>query len=84
MIGGGQQPSNPLLLTPDLTRPTVIEVDRAAALDELPESHAVALRLRDAGHDSTAIATALGIEIASVEPLLWLAEAKLERLLQRQ
>jgi hypothetical protein len=38
-------------------------VDRTAALDELPESYAVALRLRDAGHDDTAIA--LGIELES-------------------
>jgi DNA-directed RNA polymerase specialized sigma24 family protein len=57
-------------------------VDLKAALDELPESYAVALRLRDAGHDNTAIATALAIEIESVEPLLRLADAKLELLLQ--
>jgi DNA-directed RNA polymerase specialized sigma24 family protein len=56
-------------------------VDRTAALDELPESYAIALRLRDAGHDNTAIATALGIEPESVEPLLRLANKKLERLL---
>jgi hypothetical protein len=55
-------------------------VDREAALDELPESYAVALRLSDAGHDNTAIA--LGIELESVEPLLRLANAKLERLLR--
>jgi DNA-directed RNA polymerase specialized sigma24 family protein len=57
-------------------------VDRAAALDELPESYAVALRLRDAGHDDNAIAAALGIELESVEPLLRLANAKLELLLR--
>ena len=57
-------------------------MDRAAALDELPESYAVALRLRDAGHDETAIATALGIEPESVVPLLRLANKKLELLLQ--
>jgi DNA-directed RNA polymerase specialized sigma24 family protein len=57
-------------------------VDRTAALDELPESYAVALRLRDAGHDNTAIATALGTEPESVEPLLRLANAKLVLLLQ--
>jgi DNA-directed RNA polymerase specialized sigma24 family protein len=57
-------------------------VDRTAALDELPESYAVALRLSDAGHDSTVVATALGIELESVEPMLRLANAKLERLLQ--
>jgi DNA-directed RNA polymerase specialized sigma24 family protein len=57
-------------------------VDRTAALDELPESYAVALRLRDAGHHDAAIAIALGIELESVEPLLRLANAKLELLLQ--
>jgi DNA-directed RNA polymerase specialized sigma24 family protein len=57
-------------------------MDRTAALDELPESYAVALRLHSAGHDNTAIATALGIELESVEPLLRLANAKLERLLE--
>jgi DNA-directed RNA polymerase specialized sigma24 family protein len=57
-------------------------MDRAAALDELPESYAVALRLRDAGHDKNAIAAALGIELESVDPLLRLANAKLERLLR--
>lgn len=55
-------------------------MDRTAALDELPEAHAVALRLRDAGHDNTMIATALGIEIESVGPLLRIAQAKLSRL----
>jgi DNA-directed RNA polymerase specialized sigma24 family protein len=57
-------------------------MDRAAALDELPESYAAALRLRDAGHDNIATATVLGIEIESVEFLLRLAEAKLNQLLQ--
>jgi DNA-directed RNA polymerase specialized sigma24 family protein len=55
-------------------------MDRAAALDELPEVHAVALRLHDAGHNNTTIATALGIEIESVALLLDVAEAKLARL----
>ena len=58
-------------------------MNRTAAIDELPESYAVALRLRDAGHDNTAIATALGIELESVEPLLRLANTKLEQLLER-
>jgi DNA-directed RNA polymerase specialized sigma24 family protein len=57
-------------------------VNREAALDELPESYAVALRLRDAGHDNNAIATGLGIEPESVEPLLRLANAKLELLMR--
>jgi DNA-directed RNA polymerase specialized sigma24 family protein len=56
-------------------------MDRASALNELPEAHAVALRLRDAGHDDQAIATALGIELESVEPLLRLARAKLSDLM---
>jgi DNA-directed RNA polymerase specialized sigma24 family protein len=57
-------------------------MDRAEALDELPDVHAVALRLRDAGHQSSTIATALGIELESVQPTLQLAQAKLDRLLQ--
>ena len=55
-------------------------MDRAAALDELPEVHAVALRLHDAGHDNTTIATALGVEVESVALILSVAEAKLARL----
>lgn len=53
-------------------------------MDELPEAHAVALRMRDAGQDKGAIATALGIELESVEPLLRLAEAKLQLLTDRE
>jgi DNA-directed RNA polymerase specialized sigma24 family protein len=56
-------------------------MDRASALDELPEAHAVALRLRDAGHDDQAIATALGIDLEAVEPLLRVAVAKLSALM---
>jgi DNA-directed RNA polymerase specialized sigma24 family protein len=59
-------------------------MDRAAALDELPETHAVALRLHAAGHPNTAIAAALGIDIESVEPLLRLANAKLKQLLKQR
>jgi DNA-directed RNA polymerase specialized sigma24 family protein len=58
-------------------------MDRAAALDELPESHAVALRLRAAGHDNKAIAIALGIDLQSVDAFVRLAESKLRLLLQR-
>ena len=59
-------------------------MDRAAALDELPETDAVALRLHAAGHPNTAIAAALGIDIESVELLLRLANTKLELLLEQQ
>lgn len=58
-------------------------MDRASALNELPEAHAVALRLHDAGHDDQAIATALGIELECVKPLLRLARAKLNDLMEQ-
>ncbi|HEY3556553.1 MAG TPA: hypothetical protein VGL05_03800 [Kribbella sp.] len=50
---------------------------RARAIDRLPTSYAVALRLRDAGAVDDVIASALGIEVVSVPALLALAEAKL-------
>jgi DNA-directed RNA polymerase specialized sigma24 family protein len=56
-------------------------VDRTAAIAELPEAYAAALRLRDAGLDDDAIAARLGIEVAGVEPLLRLAAAKLRGIL---
>jgi hypothetical protein len=54
-------------------------MDRAEQLRHLPLAHAVALRMHDAGADDTLIAVALGIELASVGPLLALASAKAER-----
>ncbi len=56
-------------------------MDLAAALDELPEVHAAALRLHRAGTDTAGIARELGIEVEAVAPLLRVAEAKLATLL---
>ena len=56
-------------------------MDRARALSQLPEVYAAALRLRDAGRGSEAIATRLGMPVEAIAPLLRLAEAKLSRLL---
>jgi DNA-directed RNA polymerase specialized sigma24 family protein len=52
-------------------------MDRTAALDELPEAYATALRLRDADLSDEVIAARLGIEVEGVGPLLRLAAAKL-------
>ena len=56
-------------------------MDRDAALGQLPEAYAAALRLRDQGHDPTRIATALGVDPAAIDSLLELADAKLARIL---
>jgi DNA-directed RNA polymerase specialized sigma24 family protein len=56
-------------------------MDLASAIKELPEVHAVALRLHRAGTANAEIAVELGIEVAAVPPLLRLAKAKLARLL---
>jgi hypothetical protein len=46
-------------------------------LDGLPETYALALRLRAEGLDDDAIGRVLAIETASVPPLMDLAESKL-------
>jgi DNA-directed RNA polymerase specialized sigma24 family protein len=56
-------------------------MDLDAALDELPEVHARAIRLHRAGVDAAGIASELGIEVEAVAPLLRVAEAKLASLL---
>jgi DNA-directed RNA polymerase specialized sigma24 family protein len=56
-------------------------MDLAAAMNELPEVHAAALRLHRAGTDVAGIAEELGIEVEAVAPLLRVAEAKLASLL---
>lgn len=53
-------------------------MDRTAALAQLPETYAAALRLRDEPHSDKAIAEQLGITIDAVAPLLRLATAKLD------
>jgi hypothetical protein len=49
-------------------------------LDALPETYALALRLRDEGLDEAAIGRVLDIEPESVAPLLVLAQSKLAAL----
>jgi DNA-directed RNA polymerase specialized sigma24 family protein len=49
-------------------------------LDGLPETYALALRLRDEGLDEAAISRVLEIERESVGPLLDLARSKLATL----
>jgi DNA-directed RNA polymerase specialized sigma24 family protein len=56
-------------------------MDLESALGELPEAHAVALRLYRAGADTPRIASELGIDIDAVGPLLRVAQAKLARVL---
>jgi hypothetical protein len=58
----------------------VTDHDELAAL---PETYALALRLRAEGLDDAAIARVLEIEAESVAPLLTLAHAKLAKLEQR-
>jgi hypothetical protein len=56
-------------------------VDHVAdPFEQLPEAHALALRLRDAGADDELIAVCLQIEPEGVGPLLRIAAAKLQRL----
>jgi len=56
-------------------------MDREQALEQLPETHAAALRLRSRGFDDDAIARALGFKPDAVAPLLQVADAKLAALL---
>ncbi|USQ79959.1 hypothetical protein NF556_20625 [Ornithinimicrobium faecis] len=49
-------------------------------LDELPPTLAVALRLHDAGHPDTVVATALDVPVEGVAALLQVAQAKLAHL----
>lgn len=68
-------------MTDDRAGRTVRVVDRADALDSLPETYAAALRLRDAGSDTAEIARCLRIAPEAVPNALELAQAKLARLL---
>jgi DNA-directed RNA polymerase specialized sigma24 family protein len=56
-------------------------MDRAAAIAQLPEAYATAIRLRDEELNDQAIAAQLDIEVEAVEPLLRLAAAKLDAIL---
>jgi DNA-directed RNA polymerase specialized sigma24 family protein len=56
-------------------------VDRAEALQALPHTYAIALRLRDEGVKPGAVARVLDVEPEAIDPLLSLAEAKLAELM---
>jgi DNA-directed RNA polymerase specialized sigma24 family protein len=56
-------------------------MDLAAAMNELPEVHAAALRMHRADTDEAEIAETLGIHPKAVAPLLRVAKAKLASLL---
>ena len=56
-------------------------MDRAQALQELPDKYAIALRLNDEGLEPEAVARVLDVEPEAVGPLLTLAEAKLSGLM---
>jgi hypothetical protein len=59
-------------------------VDRSQALEALPNTYAIALRLRDEGVEPDAMARALNVEPEAVGPLVTLAEAKLAGLMEPQ
>ena len=56
-------------------------MDREQALEQLPETHAAALRLHSRGLDDDAIAATLTLEPEAVALLLQVADAKLAALL---
>ena len=59
-------------------------MDRTQALQALPSTYAIALRLRDEGVEPAAMARVLDVESEAVGPLLALAEAKLAGLMEPQ
>jgi DNA-directed RNA polymerase specialized sigma24 family protein len=63
-------------------RPSVPNMDRASALESLPEVYARALRLREEGCANDEIARRLSIAPEAVSSTLELAEAKLGRLMR--
>jgi hypothetical protein len=60
---------------------TLRQVDRSSAVRQLPDVHAVAVRLRDEAVGDHLIAVALGIEEAEVPTLLHIADSKLTNLM---
>ena len=56
-------------------------MDRAAAINELPDAYATALRARDEDLSNAEIAARVKIDIEAVEPLLRIAVAKLGAIL---
>lgn len=61
--------------------PTFEGMDRSSAIWQLPDLHAVAIRLRDDGFDDHVIAVALGIDDHQVDTLLHIANSKLTNLM---
>jgi DNA-directed RNA polymerase specialized sigma24 family protein len=57
-------------------------MDRAEALRALPDTYALALRLRDEGMQPDAMARVLDVEPKALGTLLTLAESKLAGLLE--
>lgn len=56
-------------------------MDREQAIEQLPETHAAAIRLRARGFDDNAIALALHVETEAVPTLLEIADQKLAALI---
>jgi hypothetical protein len=56
-------------------------MDRAQAIQALPVTYAIALRLRDEGVEAAGVARILDVEPHAVGPLLTLAEAKVAELM---
>lgn len=73
--------SSDLLRTVLEVQPYTLAMDRAEAVRLLPETYARALILRDQGCGHIEIAAALGIVPEAIGPLLRLAEAKVQQLL---
>jgi hypothetical protein len=59
-------------------------VRRHEALTLLPSAHAVALRLVASGAPRETVAIALGVEIQAVDPLVRVAERKLQEILESE
>jgi hypothetical protein len=59
-------------------------VNRERAIEQLPETHAAALRLRERGFDDDAIAAALFLLPEAVPELLQIADDKLAALVAAQ
>jgi hypothetical protein len=67
-------------MTPPRWSRTVIVMNRDEAIEQLPETHAAALRLRGRGFDHDAIAAALLLPAEAVPQLLEVADSKLAAL----
>jgi DNA-directed RNA polymerase specialized sigma24 family protein len=56
-------------------------MDRAEAIGRLPTTYAAIISLLDEGVDEPGIAQRLGVDVATIGPLVTVARAKLARLL---